>query len=119
MTTSMSYAQATIDGKQMDKEMDQAIDELSELLKDFSFDSFFNDEMISKLEENKPKDEDIDEAKDMILQGLNMMKDFDFSVFEDVFKELEKNMSTLNLENKSEQRSVPSQGKTSKPTKKI
>lgn len=119
MSLGMINGQAAIDGKVMDKEMDEAIDQLTDLLKDFSFDSFFDQEITSKFEEIKPKDKDMKEAKDMMIEGLDLIKSFDFSVLEDVFREVEKSMDKIEFKDNSRDPSSFTEGKKKKPAKKI
>ncbi len=81
----------------LDKELDQAIEQMVKELESLDFAKIFNEDILSKIEEIKPSDDQLNEMQEQLGQGLNALQKIDFSQFEKLFKEFENVFEGMDL----------------------
>ncbi len=75
--------------KNMDKEMDKAIEDLSIMLDTMDLNKLFNFDIAKQLEQVKPDAAQMESMEEMMQQSLKMLQSMDFSVFEEMLQQFE------------------------------
>jgi len=101
----------------LDKDIDRAVDELTKELESLDLNKIINEDLIAKIQEIKPSEEEINNMQDMLIKSLGAVKKIDFSALEGVFKEFEKVFEEMDLDQHSKK--SPSKDKPAKTGKRI
>jgi len=75
--------------KNLDKEMDSAIEELSSMLDTLDLQKLFNFDIAKQLEEITPDAQQLEGMEQMMQQSLQMLQSMDLSVFEEMMQQFE------------------------------
>ena len=106
----MGFAQS----ENIDKEIKQGMSELSEMLESLDLNKILNEDLFAEIEKIKPSEKQFGEMQSMMEQSLKAVENIDFSVFDDLFKEMEKAIEDIKMPSDS---STPTKKSQSKPSK--
>jgi len=104
----------------IDKEMDNALEELSMMLDTLDLNKLFNFDIVKQLEEAKPDAAQIESMEEMMQQSIKMLQSMDLSAFEEMFQQFEGQFQDLEkMMPKSPNAPKKKEDSKKKPTKKI
>lgn len=79
------------------KDLNQAIEEMSEMLKSLDLNKLLNEDLFSEIEKIKPSEKELEQLQSAMSQSLKAMEKIDFSAFEEMAKELETIFKDIDL----------------------
>ena len=91
----IANVQSFAQNNSLDKDMDKALEDLTQMLDTLSLEKLFDFDIAQKLDELKPDADQMETMQQMMKESVKMMQGMDFSAFEQIFKDLEGVMPEL------------------------
>lgn len=88
-----SFAQT----QDIDKKIDQSIDQMVKQLENIDLNNLLNEQLFGEIEKMKLDEKQITEMQDILKNTLKSMQSIDLSVFDGVFKEMEKVIEEIEI----------------------